>query len=214
MIRILIADDHTLVRQGLIQILGLAEGMSVEGEASTGAEAIALIRKRHWDLLLLDMSMPGRNGVELIRQIKEEFPALPILVLTMHGEHQYAVRALKAGAKGYLTKESAPAELVTAVRKVAAGGVYLNMAIAEKIAQAFQTDAGALPHQLLSDREFAVFRHLAAGHSVAEIADLLCVSGKTVSTYKSRIHQKMQLGNQADLIHYAIRHHLLDEPER
>ncbi|WP_233233520.1 response regulator transcription factor [Bordetella sp. LUAb4] len=212
MTRILLADDHTLVREGLKQILGMAEGLSVQGEASNGAEALTLLRQGHWDVLLLDLSMPGRSGVELIRQIKDEFPRLPILVLTMHGEQQYAVRALKAGASGYLTKESAAAELVAAVRKVATGGVYLNMDIAEKIARDFSPMASALPHQQLSDREYSVFRHLAMGRSIGEIAALLCISGKTISTYKTRVQQKMRINNQAELIHYAIKHRLLDEP--
>lgn len=211
MTRILLADDHTLVREGLKQILGMAEGLSVQGEASNGAEALTLLRQGNWDVLLLDLSMPGRSGVELIRQIKDEFPRLPILVLTMHGEQQYAVRALKAGASGYLTKESAAAELVAAVRKVASGGVYLNMDIAEKIARDFSPAASALPHQQLSDREYSVFRHLAMGRTIGEIAALLCISGKTISTYKTRVQQKMRINNQAELIHYAIKHRLLDE---
>ncbi|MFC4273595.1 response regulator transcription factor [Achromobacter aloeverae] len=211
MTRILLADDHTLVREGLKQILGMADGLTVKGEAANGAEALALLRQGEWDMLLLDLSMPGRSGVELIRQIKDEFPRLPILVLTMHGEQQYAVRALKAGASGYLTKESAAAELVAAVRKVASGGVYLNMDIAEKIARDFQPEGAALPHQQLSDREYSVFRHLAMGRTIGEIATLLCISGKTISTYKTRIQQKMRINNQAELIHYAIKHRLLDE---
>ncbi|OZI31199.1 DNA-binding response regulator [Bordetella genomosp. 10] len=211
MTRILLADDHTLVREGLKQILGMADGLSVKGEAANGAEALALLRQGEWDVLLLDLSMPGRSGVELIRQIRDEFPRLPILVLTMHGEQQYAVRALKAGASGYLTKESAAAELVAAVRKVASGGVYLNMDIAEKIARDFQPEATELPHEQLSDREYSVFRHLAMGRTIGEIAALLCISGKTISTYKTRIQQKMRINNQAELIHYAIKHRLLDE---
>lgn len=211
MIRVLVADDHTLVREGLKQILQRTDDVVVEGEAANGAEAMAQIRQRDWDLLVLDMSMPGRSGVDLIRQIKDERPHLPILVLTMHAEQQYAVRALKAGASGYLTKESAPAELVNAVRKIAGGGVYMSMAIAESIALGLRNeDAGAAPHQQLSDREFTVFRQLAAGRSVTEIADQLCVSAKTVSTYKARVLQKMRMQNQAELIHYAIRHRLVD----
>lgn len=211
MIRILIADDHTLMRQGLKQILAMVDGMTVVGEAANGAEIFSQIRLHPLDVLLLDMSMPGRSGVELIRQIKGEHPKLPILVLTMHGEQQYAVRALKAGAAGYLTKESAPAELVAAVKKVAAGGVYMTLAIAEKIAVELCGDSNDLPHRQLSDREFEVFRYLAAGRTVSEIGERLCVSAKTVSTYKARILQKMLLQNQAELIHYAIRHGLTDD---
>lgn len=211
MTRILIADDHTLVREGLKQILATTEGLQVGGEAANGAEVMAQLRQQRWDVLILDLSMPGRSGIELIRQIKDEYPKLPILVLTMHGEQQYAVRALKAGAAGYLTKESVPAELVAALRKVASGGVYMSMAIAEKIALDFREDTGELPHRLLSEREFSVFRDLVAGRTISEIAANLCVSAKTVSTYKARVLEKMQMQSQAELIRYAIRHELLDD---
>ena len=212
MTRILIADDHALIREGLKQILGMADGLSVGGEAANGAEVITQLRRERWDVLLLDMSMPGRSGIELIKQIKEEFPKVPILVLTMHGEQQYAVRVLKAGAAGYLTKESAPTELVAAVRKVAAGGAYMSLAIAEKIALDFRSsNSDESPHRQLSDREFAVFLQLAEGRSISEIADQLCVSAKTVSTYKARVFQKLQLQNQTELVQYAIRHHFLND---
>lgn len=212
MTSILLADDHALVREGLKQILGTAEGLSIEGEASTAEETLALMRQRAWDVLLLDMSMPGNDGVDLIIRIKEEFPGVPILVLTMHGKQTYAVSALKAGAAGYVTKESAAAELVAAVHKVAEGGIYLNVDIVEKIAQVFQPDMQTLPHQQLSDREYSVFRHLAMGRSIAEIAAMLSISGKTISTYKTRIQQKMQVHTQAELVHYVLHHRLLDEP--
>lgn len=211
MISILVADDHTLVREGVKRLLDHAGDLSVDGQAADGAETLARLRERHFDVLLLDMSMPGRSGAELIRHIRAEFPTLPILVLTMHAEQQYAVRALKAGAAGYLTKESMVPELLAAVRKVAAGGAYLTLGIAERIALDLQPAASPLPHEQLSDREFSVFRQLATGQTVAEIAASLCVSAKTVSTYKARIYQKMKLNNQADLIHYAIRNHFLDD---
>ena len=211
MIRILIADDHTLVREGLKQILQIAPDFQVGGEASNGLEVIAAIREKEWDVLLLDMSMPGRNGIELIKQIKEEKPHLPVLVLTMHAEQQYAVRAFKAGAAGYLTKESAAAELVSAVRKVAAGGANVSASMAEKLALNLGVHSEKLPHQRLSDREFDVFRRIVAGQTVSDIADQLSLSVKTVSTHKTRILQKMEMHNQAELIRYAIEHKLMDD---
>lgn len=209
----MLADDHTLLRAGLRRLLEHAGDISVEGEAGNGAEALALLARRPWDLLVLDMSMPGRDGVDLIRQIRNEHPKLPILVLTMHGEQQYAVRAIKAGAAGYLTKDSAAEELVEAVRKVAGGGRYLSRSLAENIAFERHGDADSLPHLLLSDRELSVFRHLASGLNNSDIARLLFLSVKTISTYKSRILVKMRLRNQADLVRYAIRHRLVDEQD-
>jgi len=212
-ITVMLADDHTLLRAGLRRLLEHAGDISVEGEAGNGAEALALLARRPWDLLVLDMSMPGRDGVDLIRQIRNEHPKLPILVLTMHGEQQYAVRAIKAGAAGYLTKDSAAEELVEAVRKVAGGGRYLSRSLAENIAFERHGDADSLPHLLLSDRELSVFRHLASGLDNSDIARLLFLSVKTISTYKSRILVKMRLRNQADLVRYAIRHRLVDEQD-
>ena len=213
MIRALIADDHALVRDGLRHILQNASGFEVVGEANDGISTIALTRSNAADVLVLDLSMPGRNGVELIKQIKEERPALRILVLTMHAEQQYAVRAFKAGASGYLTKESASAELVAAVTKVASGGVYVSLAMAERFAQSLNEPADTLPHQRLSDREFDVFRRIAAGQTLTEIAAELCVSSKTVSTYKTRILEKMQMPHEAALVRYALRHKLLGEDD-
>jgi DNA-binding NarL/FixJ family response regulator len=212
-IAVMLADDHTLLRAGLRRLLEHAGDISVEGEAGNGAEALELLARRPWDLLVLDMSMPGRDGVDLIRQIRNEHPKLPILVLTMHGEQQYAVRAIKAGAAGYLTKDSAAEELVEAVRKVAGGGRYLSRSLAENIAFERHGDADSLPHLLLSDRELSVFRHLASGLSNSDIARLLFLSVKTISTYKSRILVKMHLRNQADQVRYAIRHRLVDEQD-
>ncbi|MBB5496006.1 response regulator transcription factor [Paraburkholderia sp. MM5384-R2] len=213
MIRVLIADDHALVRDGLRHILQNTNGFEVVGEASDGVGTIALVRSHPADVLVLDLSMPGRNGVELIKQIKDEMPALRILVLTMHAEQQYAVRAFKAGASGYLTKESASAELVSAVSKVASGGVYVSLAMAERFAQSLNESADTLPHQRLSDREFDVFRRIAAGQTLTEIATELCVSSKTVSTYKTRILEKMQMPHEAALVRYALRHKLLGEDD-
>ena len=211
MTRVLLADDHALVRDGLRHILKSASGFEVAGEASDSTSTIALVRASAADVLVLDLSMPGRNGIELIRQIKDEKPTLRVLVLTMHAEQQYAVRAFKAGASGYLTKESASAELVAAVTKVAAGGVYVSLAMAERFALSLNEPVDTLPHQRLSDREFDVFRRIAAGQTISEIAQELCVSAKTVSTYKTRILEKMQMPHDTALVRYAMRHKLFDE---
>lgn len=211
MIKVLIADDHALVRDGLRHILQDADGFEVVGEARDGATTIALVRSTDADVLVLDLSMPGRNGVELIQQIRNEQSALRILVLTMHAEQQYAVRAFKAGASGYLTKESASAELVSAVTKVAAGGVYVSLAMAERFAQGLNEPLETLPHQRLSDREFDVFRRITTGQTISDIARELCVSAKTVSTYKTRILEKMQMPHEAALVRYSIQHKLFGE---
>jgi DNA-binding NarL/FixJ family response regulator len=213
MTKVLIADDHTLVREGLRHILQSASGFEVTGEACDGVSTLALVRSTEAHVLVLDLSMPGRSGIDLIQQIREEKPALRILVLTMHAEQQYAVRAFKAGAVGYLTKESASAELVSAVSKVASGGVYVSLTMAERFAQSLNEPADALPHQRLSNREFDVFRRIAAGQTITEIAQTLFVSAKTVSTYKTRILEKMQMPHDAALVKYAMRHKLFDEGE-
>ncbi|WP_158904212.1 response regulator transcription factor [Burkholderia sp. L27(2015)] len=214
MIRVLIADDHTLVRDGLRHILESAHGFEVTGEAADSAGALALVRTHEAEVILLDLSMPGRSGLDMIKQIKDEKPTLRILVLTMHAEEQYAVRAFKSGASGYLTKESAAAELVAAVTKLAVGGVYVSLTMAEKFALNLNAPQTALPHQQLSDREFDVFKRLVAGVSISEIANQLCVSSKTVSTYKTRVMEKLQISTEAALIRYAIKHHLFeDEPD-
>lgn len=213
MIRVLLADDHTVVRDGLRHVLERAGGFEIAGEAWDGATTVALVRSTPAQVLVLDLSMPGRNGLELIPQIKQEQPALRVLVLTMHAEQQYAVRAFKAGASGYLTKESAGTELVNAVTKVASGGVYVSTTMAERFAQSLHEPADVLPHQRLSDREFDVFRRLAAGKTLTEIAQALSVSVKTVSTYKSRILEKMQMPHEAALVRYAMRHGLVGDDE-
>ncbi|CAB3825851.1 MAG: response regulator [Achromobacter pulmonis] len=213
MIAVMLADDHTLVREGLCRLLESAGGISVLGQANNGTEALRLLAERPWDLLVLDLSMPGHDGIDLIRQIRRDYPAAPILVLTMHGEPQYAVQAIKAGAAGYLTKDSAATELVQAVRRVAAGGRYLSPSVAENIAFERHGDGDQQPHLLLSDREAAVFRHLARGLNNADIGRLLFLSVKTVSTYKSRILVKMRLRNQTDLVRYALKHRLIDDED-
>ena len=207
MIRLLVADDHQLIREGLKQILAAAAGIEVAAEASNGDEALALVKAQDFDLVLLDMSMPGLSGIQLIKRLKLERPKLLILVLSMHGETQYAARALKAGASGYLTKDSASEQLVGAIRKVAAGGVYLTDATAASLVRS----PSALPsHEKLSDREFEIFRLLAAGRGPTEIADQLRLSVKTVSTHKMRILEKLNLGNAAELVRYALEHGLLE----
>jgi DNA-binding NarL/FixJ family response regulator len=212
-IRVFIADDHAIVREGLKQILLRARDFEIGGEAGNGHEVLEKIRAETWDLLLLDMSMPGRSGIELIRLIKAERPHLPILVLTMHAEEQYAVRAFRAGASGYLTKESAPLELVSAARKVAGGGVYVSAATAERMALTISQPEQTLPHQRLSNREFEVFRMIVAGVTVTEMAERLVLSVKTVSTHKARILQKMEMHSPAELIHYAVKHNLIEDAD-
>jgi DNA-binding NarL/FixJ family response regulator len=210
MIRALIADDHAVVRQGLKQILGDTPEMLVAGEATNGQEVLDKVRAEPWDVVVLDISMPDRSGLDILKQLRSERPKLPVLVLSMHSEDQYAVRVLKAGASGYLTKDSAPDELVKAIRKVVSGGRYVSSFLAEKLAFEIGTDSSRLPHETLSDREFQVLRLIAGGKSVTEIAAELCLSVKTVSTYRARMLEKMNLGTTAELIHYAVQNHLID----
>jgi len=202
MIRVLLADDHRIVRAGLKELLSETGDIAVAGEANDGTEALARIREDEYDVAVLDMSMPGRSGIELIRQVKQEKPRLPILVLSMHSEEQYAVRALKAGASGYLTKESAADQLVTAIRRIAAGGAFVTPETAQRLALDLNGAAATAPHTLLSDREFQVFRFIAGGKTVSDIAKQLSLSVKTISTHKTRIMRKMGLANQTELIRY------------
>lgn len=210
MIRIVVADDHTIMREGLKQILRGAEGVEVAGEARDGHEVMKIVREQEFDLLLLDMSMPGKSGIELIKQVRAEKPKLRILVLTMHEERQYAIRAIRSGAAGYLTKESASSQLVEAIRKVAAGGAFISAEVAEQLALGAMPDAKGALHEALSDREFQVFRLIAEGKSVSDIAERLNLSVKTVSTHKANIMQKMNLETAGELIRYAIAHGLVD----
>ncbi|HZW24981.1 MAG TPA: response regulator transcription factor [Gallionella sp.] len=213
MIRILVADDHTIVREGVKQLLSEESDFVVAGEAANGLEALKLLRGNSFDVLLMDMSMPGRNGIELIKQVKAEKPKLAILVLSMHMEKQYAVRALKAGAQGYLTKESAPAQLVSAIRKVAGGGVFISDGVAERLALELGGNHDEAPHTQLSDREYQIFMMIVVGAPIGGIADELSLSVKTVSTHKTRILQKMRMTSSAELIHYAIRNKLIELPD-
>ena len=210
MIRIVIADDHAIVREGLKRIVSEVSEMRVVGEAAEGSQVMQLVRELDFDILVLDLSMPGRSGMELIKLIRSEKPKLRILVLSMHHELQYAVRAIKSGASGYLTKESAPGQLEQAIRKIAAGGAYVTAEVAEQLALGAMPGSETHPHETLSDREFEVFRMLATGSSVTEIAAQLKLSVKTVSTHKANLMQKMGLQNSSELIRYAIKHGLAD----
>jgi DNA-binding NarL/FixJ family response regulator len=210
MLRILIADDHAVVRQGLKQILQETHEMVVAGEALTGDEVLEKVRNESWDVVVLDISMPGRTGLEILKDLKHERPSLPVLVLSMYSEDQFALRVLKAGAAGYLTKESAPDELVKAIRKIVSGANYVSPFLAEKLAVEIETDSSKLPHESLSDREFQVLRLLAEGKAVKEIAADLSLSVKTISTYRSRILLKMNLSTNAELIRYAIQNRLIE----
>jgi DNA-binding NarL/FixJ family response regulator len=211
MIRIVLADDHTIVREGLKQLLLAADGLEIVGEARDGHEAIKAVRELDFDLLLLDMSMPGKSGIELIKQVRAEKPKLRILILSMHEEQQYAIRAIRAGASGYLTKESASRQLVEAIRKVASGGAFISAEVAEQLALGAMPDAKGALHESLSDREFQVFRMIAEGESVSDIAERLHLSVKTVSTHKSNIMQKMRMETVGDLIRYALAHRLVED---
>jgi DNA-binding NarL/FixJ family response regulator len=208
--KILLADDHAVVRKGLKQILADEFKRAIFGEARNATEALDLIWKEHWDVVVLDITMPGRSGLEVLREIKRHKPRTPVLVLSMHPENQFAVRVLKRGASGYMTKESAPDELVGAIRKVLAGGRYVSTSLAEKLANYVSDDAQKPPQELLSDREFQVLRLIAAGKIVSEIAKELSLSVKTISTYRTRILEKMGLRNNAELMHYAMQHQLVD----
>ncbi len=210
MIRVAIADDHAVVRQGLRHIISETADLSVVGEAATGTETLDLARTVECEVLVLDMSMPGPGGLDILREVRALRPSLAILILSMYPEEQFAVRLLKSGADGYLNKESAPDELVTAIRKVGSGGKYVSAALAEKLAQDLRTGGNTLPHETLSDREFQVLRLIAAGRTASEIAAQLSLSVKTVSTYRSRLLTKMNMSTNADLMRYALDHGLVE----
>jgi len=209
MIRILVADDHTVVREGIKQILAGQEDMVVEDEAGNGQEVLQKVTKKTYDLILLDISMPGRSGLEILEELKVMQPKLPVLILSMHPEEQYAVRMLRAGAAGYLTKASAPQELISAIQTVSKGGKYVTASLAEKLA--FELDAGAERprHERLSNREYQVMLMLASGQSVTEVAEELCLSAKTISTYRTRILEKMDMKKNAELTLYAVKNNLI-----
>ncbi len=208
--KILIADDHTIVRKGLIKILKESDnGISVD-EAEHGEEALARVLQASYELVLMDISMPGRGGLDVLKEIKSHRPRLPVLMLSMHPEKEYALRALRAGASGYVTKDSAAEELVGAIRKVLSGGRYVSASLAEKLAYEMEADADKPTHETLSDREYQVLLMIASGKTVSEIAQELTLSVKTISTYRSRILEKMRAKNNAELTRYAFENRLVD----
>lgn len=210
MIKILICDDHAIVRQGLRQILEDCNDITIAGEAECGEELIRMVDKDDIDVIVLDITMDGIGGIEALKEIKFRKPELAILMLSIHPEDQYAIRVLKAGASGYLTKKSAPDELVQAIRTVAKGKKYITASVSDKLISSLNADKDTLPHQLLSDREFQVLVGLAQGRSLSEIADNLCLSGKTVSTYRTRLLDKMDIKTNADMVRYCIQHKLIE----
>ena len=210
MIRVLIADDHAVVRHGLRQILEETSDIVVGGEACNGGEVIEKVRARVGDVLVLDLSMPGRTGLDILKEIKQERPTLPVIVLSMHSEEQYATRVLKAGASGYLPKESAPETFINAIRKVYGGGRYISAAQAEKLTCFFDNIPDHPLHEALSDREYEVLRLISSGETVSQIAGQMHLSVKTVSTYRTRLLEKMRMKTNAELTHYAIRNRLVD----
>jgi two-component system invasion response regulator UvrY len=207
---VLLADDHAIIRDGLRKILADTEDLVAAGEAGNGNVVLEKVRERDWDMVVLDLSMPGRSGIELIKLIKIERPKLPILIFSMHPEEQYAVRAIRAGAAGYLSKESNSDWLLPAMRKVASGGMFISPKVAELLATDVSPNSEALPHTLLSNREFEIFCSIVRGTSLTAIADELSLSIKTVSTHKSHILAKMNMQSHVDLVRYSIEHHLLD----
>ncbi len=208
-IRVLIADDHAIVRQGLRAILSDTADMVVAGEAENGVRALQLLRDGAWDVVLMDVNMPDRNGIDTLKLVKKEFPKLPVLMLSMHPEEQYAVRALKAGASGYLSKQSAPEQLVLAIRQVASGKKYVSAEVAEQLATAIAEDDRA-PHERLSDREYQTLCMIASGKTLTQIGEELNLSVKTVSVYRARLLEKMKLKNNAELTHYGLKHGLVE----
>ncbi|MCL9846898.1 response regulator transcription factor [Ralstonia solanacearum] len=213
MIRVMIADDHAVMRDGVRHILERAGDFDVVCEASDGTQVLPLVRDHQPQVVVLDLSMPGRSGLDLVRQLHAEHPGVRVLVLTMHAEEQYVARAFRAGAAAYLTKESAATELVTALKKVAQGGTYVSPAMAEKLAHSLHEERAAEAHTRLSDREMEVYRRLVRGEALTDIAASLCVSAKTVSTYKMRLMDKLQLSSEAALVRYAIRHQLFADDD-
>jgi DNA-binding NarL/FixJ family response regulator len=209
-IRILIADDHAIVRSGLRQILSDSPDLVVTGEAENGVEAMHKLRDSSFDMVLMDVSMPDRNGIDTLKLVRKEFPKLPVLVLSMHPEDQYAIRALKAGASGYLTKQSAPEQLVTAIRQVASGKKYVSPTLAMELANAITDDSERPPHEKLSDREYQTLVMIASGKTLTQIGEELNLSVKTVSVYRARLLEKMRMKNNAELTHYGLKHGLVD----
>ena len=209
MIRILIVDDHAILRRGLRALLSDDFHGAAFGEAGDAVEALEQLRQKEWDVALLDMTMPGKSGLDLLKELKVEWPRLPVLVLSGHSEDQFAIRVLKAGGAGYMTKESAPEELAKAVRKILAGGRYVSAALAEKLALGVKKDLTRTPHETLSDREYEVMSGIGSGKTVKEIAEELSLSAKTISTYRTRVLEKLGVKNSAEIAQYAIRNGLV-----
>ncbi|HEY1694731.1 MAG TPA: response regulator transcription factor [Polyangiaceae bacterium] len=210
MIKVLVADDHAIVRRGLRQILAETQDILVGGEAATASEVLRLVREQRFSAVILDISLPGASGLELLADLRKERPDVPVLILTVHSEDQYAVRAIRAGAAGFLTKESAPDKLIEAVRKVAGGGRYVSPELAERLASALAGESTGAPHERLSDREFEILKMLASGKTVSEVARELSLSVKTVSTHRTRILKKMGMRTNAELTTYAVRTRLVE----
>jgi two-component system, NarL family, invasion response regulator UvrY len=209
MIKILIADDHTILREGLKQIVSNTPGLLVTGEAANGQETLELVHKENFDVMLLDIAMPGKDGLAILKQLKQEKSDLPVLVLSMYPEEQYAVRALKMGAAGYLTKISAPDELIKAIKKISTGKKYISDSLAERLALYLEADSEKLPHECLSDREFQVMCMIASGKTVKKMAEELSLSVNTISTYRFRVLGKMKMTTNSELTHYAIKNRLV-----
>jgi two-component system, NarL family, invasion response regulator UvrY len=210
MIKVLIADDHALIRKGLKQLLDDTDDMRVIGEAENGMQAIHMVDESAYDVVLLDISMPDKHGVDVLKQLKINHPQLPVLMLSMHPEEQYALRSMKAGAAGYLNKQSAPLQLVTAIRQVASGKKYISTELAEQLANGLSQGYQELLHQTLSNREYQTLCLMASGKKLSEMAEIMTLSPKTVSVYRSRLLEKMKLKNNAEAIHYAISNHLIE----
>jgi len=209
MIRALVADDHAIVRRGLVDLFGGSGDIVVGGEATNARELLELVEKAPWDVVVLDINLPDRSGLDLLADMKRLRPELPVLILTMYAEEQFAVRAMRAGAAGYVTKESAPEELIQAVRKVVNRGRYVSPELAERLAHWVDGGSEKPPHETLSTREFQIFIMLASGRTVSQAAEELCISVKTVSTYRARVLEKMNLKTNADLTLYAVRNRLV-----
>jgi two-component system invasion response regulator UvrY len=209
-IKVLVADDHIIVRRGIRQILAETSDILVAGEAGTAQEVRQLVREQRWDVVVLDISLPGASGIELLGEIRKDRPDVRVLILTVYSEEQYAVRAIRAGAAGFLTKESAPDKLIEAVRKIAGGGRYISTELAETLASVLAGDVAGAPHERLSDREFEIMKMLSSGKTVSEVAAELSLSVKTVSTHRTRLLKKMEMRTNAELTSYAVRHRLVE----